>query len=64
MDSSHFRIEYLLINNPHLPHQITCIQFLADAGLQLVVEDQLVTGEFDFEAVVEHRAGVCGFEFA
>ncbi len=53
-----------LLNYPHLPHQIACIQFLADAGFLLVVEDQLVAGELDFDAVVEYGAGVGGFEFA
>ena len=48
------------LDDPHLPHQIAGIQFLADAGLELVVADQLVAGEFDFEAVVEHCGGMMG----
>jgi hypothetical protein len=31
---------------------------------EFVIEDQVVVGEFDFEAEVEHGAGVGGFEFA
>src|SRR5690554_4739619 len=48
----------------HFLHQKGGIQFLADAGMQAVVENQLVVVEGHFETVVFGATGILGGELA
>src|SRR5690554_1062270 len=51
-------------DQPHFLHQKGGIQFLADAGMQAVVENQLVVVEGHFETVVFGATGILGGELA